>query len=213
MKAPVYHFLAGDPGRGRQTRPPSPRVPYILGHPVDSDPTLVHDTHSDLLRGLVLVYQPGTLRDDVIVSIGDLADICFKKIPASPRASGVRNVLVAVGHLHTAASPTEPPRNQVQHVSISEAARQGTRYRGPRRRPVHPELEEIAVPTLRRRSMLGELQRQAGEFTVHLTFCWTARSLRRRGSNRMAKFRQPSPPLSRSSSRSNSRPSSSPKRK
>ena len=67
-------------------KPGTPQVTRVYSGEFTLDPTLIHDTHSDLLRGLV--WCAGLVKDDnLIVSVGDAAAICFKKIPGiGPRS-------------------------------------------------------------------------------------------------------------------------------
>src|SRR5437773_1930198 len=67
----------------------SPAPPNALGYL--ADPTQVHDTHADLLRGLVWC---ASLVDDegLTALVGDTAEVCFKKLPGiGPRAPKIGN--------------------------------------------------------------------------------------------------------------------------
>lgn len=151
-------------------KPGKPAVSYILGHPVDSDPTIVHDTHSDLLRGLVwcasLVPQ-----DEVIAAIGDAADVCFKKIPGvGPRAPKIGNAcLIALSAVSSTAAVAQLSRlkTKSKHVSIQKQLGKALDTAAQKTGLSAQELEEVAVPTCGL-TAVGELRRQLGEFIAHM---------------------------------------------
>ena len=65
---------------------------------------MIHDTHSDLLRGLVWCTSLAA-GDELIAAVGDAAEICFKKIPGiGPRAPKIGNAcLVALSNVSSMA--------------------------------------------------------------------------------------------------------------
>jgi hypothetical protein len=94
---------------------------WIWGHEFEGHRTEVHDTHCDLLRGLVwcssLVPQEG-----VIAAVGAAADASFKKLPdIGPRAPKIGNACVwALSAIDDPAAVAELQRlmTQANHVSI-----------------------------------------------------------------------------------------------
>ena len=153
-------------------KPGKPAVSYLLGNPVDSDPTIVHETHSDLLRGLVWCASL-VPRDEVITAIGDAADVCFKKIPGvGPRAPKIGNAcLVALSAVSSTAAVAQLSRlkTKSKHVSIQKQLGKALDIAAEKTGLSAQELEEVAVPTCGLTGV-GELRQQLGEFTACMTF-------------------------------------------
>lgn len=151
-------------------KPGAPEKNWILGREVDGDLTTVHDTHSDLLRGLVwctsLVSQ-----DDVIAAVGAAADVCFKKIPGvGPRAPKIGNAcLVALSSISTTAAVAQLSRlkTRAKHASIKKQLDKAFGVASENTGMSAEELEEVAVPTCGL-TAVGELRRSLGDVTAQL---------------------------------------------
>jgi Domain of unknown function (DUF4132) len=134
------------------------------------DPTQIHETHGDLLRGLV--WCGGLVEDDVLSSaIGSAADACFKKLPGiGPRAPKIGNACLwalsqasseaAIGQLSRLKTRAKHASVKTQLAKAFDAAAEQTGLSV-------TDLEEVAVPTCGLTGV-GELRRQIGDFTAHL---------------------------------------------
>jgi hypothetical protein len=123
---------------------------WVWGMLMEGDPTTVHDTHSDLLRGLVwctsLVPQ-----ERLIAAVGAAADVCFKKIPGvGPRAPKIGNACVwALSALddRNAVGQLSRLKTRAKHVSIRKQLDKALDTVAEKQGLTTDELEEIAVPT------------------------------------------------------------------
>jgi hypothetical protein len=163
--APVLGETLGELGK-----PGGARTIYMAGMEFPAEPTTVHDTHSDLLRGLVWCSSL-VPRDEVVSAVGGAADVCFHKIPqVGPRAPKVGNAcLVALAGISSPAAVGQLSRikTRSKHVSIrkqlDKALDNAARNTG-----LSPEeLEEVAVPTAGL-TAVGEHRLALGDFTAVL---------------------------------------------
>jgi hypothetical protein len=134
------------------------------------DPTQIHETHSDLLRGLV--WCGGLLEDEGLPSaIGAAADACFKKLPGiGPRAPKIGNAcLWALAQASSEAAIAQLSRlkTRAKHASIKTQVAKAFGVAAEQTGLSVADLEEVAVPTCGLTGV-GELRRQIGDFTVHL---------------------------------------------
>jgi hypothetical protein len=154
-------------------QPGKPPVTYILGNPIEGDPTVVHDTHSDLLRGLV--WCASLIPQDALISaVGDAADVCFRKIPGvGPRAPKIGNAcLVALSAVSSTVAVAQLSRlkTKTKHVSIQKQLGKAFDTASQKTGMSAQELEEVAVPDCGLTSV-GEMRRPLGEYTalIHIT--------------------------------------------
>lgn len=134
------------------------------------DPTQIHETHSDLLRGLV--WCGGLLEDDALPSaLGAAADACFKKLPGiGPRAPKIGNAcLWALSQVSSEAAIAQLSRlkTRARHASIKAQVAKAFGAAAEQTGLSVADLEEVAVPTCGLTGV-GELRRQIGDFTAHL---------------------------------------------
>jgi hypothetical protein len=142
----------------------------MSGYEFDLDPTMVHDTHSDLLRGLIWCTSLAP-SDELIAAVGDAAEICFKKIPGiGPRAPKIGNAcLVALSSVSSMAAVGQLSRlkTKAKHASIRKQLGKALDIAAAQTGMSTEELEEVAVPTLGF-TEVGSLHQQLGEFTAAL---------------------------------------------
>jgi hypothetical protein len=134
------------------------------------DPTQIHETHSDLLRGLV--WCGGLVDDDGLPSaIGSAADACFKKLPGiGPRAPKIGNAcLWALSQASNKAAIAQLSRlkTRAKHASIKTQVAKAFGAAAEQTGLSVADLEEVAVPTCGLTGV-GELRRQIGDVTAHL---------------------------------------------
>src|SRR4030095_9161994 len=149
---------------GEIGKPGRPAHDHVNALGFTPDPTQIHETHSDLLRGLV--WCGGLLENDALPSaIGTAADACFKKLPGiGPRAPKIGNAcLWALSHSSSEAAieqlsrlkprtSTRAIKTQVDKACGAAAEQTGLSV---------ADLEEIAVPTCGL-TAVGELRRHIG---------------------------------------------------
>jgi hypothetical protein len=151
-------------------KPGAPQVKHIYYQEFPLDPTLIHETHSDLLRGLVwcasLVNE-----DSLTLAIGDAAEVCFKKIPnVGPRAPKIGNAcLYALSALSSQAAVGQLSRlkSRVKHVSIRKQLGKALDTAADKTGMSAEEMEEVAVPTCGL-SEVGSHRVQLGDITAVL---------------------------------------------
>lgn len=134
------------------------------------DPTQIHESHSDLLRGLV--WCAGLVEDAALPSaLGSAADACFKKLPGiGPRAPKIGNAcLWALSHASSEAAIAQLSRlkTRARHASIKTQVAKAFGAAAEQTGMSVADLEEVAVPTCGLTGV-GELRRQISDFTVHL---------------------------------------------
>jgi hypothetical protein len=150
---------------------PAPIPPRrISGMGDQTDPTLIHEEHSDLLRGLV--WCTGLVEDeDLIAAVGAAASACFQKIASiGPRSPKIGNAclfalsqqtnLKAVGELSRL-------KTRVKHASAKKQLGKSLDAAADRAGMSAEELEEVAVPTCGLTG-IGELVKEIGDVTARL---------------------------------------------
>ena len=135
-----------------------------------ADPTQVHETNADLLRGLV--WCTSLLDDErLIVSVGDTAEVCFKKLPGiGPRAPKIGNAcLWALGQRSTTAAVGQLSRLQARakHASIRTQLSKAFDVAAEKTGLSTADLAEVAVPTCGLTGV-GECRKTLGNFTALL---------------------------------------------
>jgi hypothetical protein len=160
---------------------PTPKK-FMSGYQFDLDPTMVHDTHSDLLRGLIWCTSL-VPRNDLIAAVGDAAEICFKKIPGiGPRAPKIGNACLTAlssGSEPAAVAQLSRLKTKTKHTSIRKQLDKALDHAAAHAGMTTEELEETAVPTCGL-TEVGGLHRPFGEFTGllemnehgHLELAW-----------------------------------------
>jgi hypothetical protein len=139
----------------------------MMGCEFDLDPTMVHDTHSDLLRGLIWCTSLAP-SDDLVTAVGDAAETCFKKIPGiGPRAPKIGNAcLTALASVSSPAAVSQLTRlkTKTKHASIQKQVGKALDSAATQAGLTADELEEVAVPT-HGFTEVGVLRRRVGDFT------------------------------------------------
>lgn len=131
-------------------KPGKERTQTIYGHTILLDPTQVHETHSDLLRGLV--WCTSLVDDDSLTSrVGDVAEICFKKIPnVGPRAPKIGNgCLWALANQSstTALAQISRIKSRARHASTRNTLEKALHVASEKTGLSAADLEELGVPT------------------------------------------------------------------
>jgi hypothetical protein len=153
---------------GKPARTPPPRQ---TGLGDQTDPTLIHDAHSDLLRGLI--WSTSLVEDERLVrAVGRAADCCFQKIPwIGQRSPKIGNAcLFALSQQSTQAGVAELSRlkTRVKHASTRKQLGKSLDAVADRAGMSAVELEEISVPTFGL-TAVGEQVGQLGEVTFRLS--------------------------------------------
>jgi Domain of unknown function (DUF4132) len=163
--SPVVMSVLGEIGKpGR----PAHAHHNALGY--TPDPTQIHETHSDLLRGIVWC---GGLVDDAAVSsaIGTAADACFKKLPGiGPRAPKIGNACLwalSQASSETAIAQLSRLKTRAKHASIKTQVDKAFGAAAEQTGLSVADLEELSVPACGLTGV-GELRRQFGDVTAHL---------------------------------------------
>lgn len=149
-------------------KPGTPEKVNMSGFEFVTDPTVVHSTHSDLLRGLV---WSASGNDSLITAVGDTAEVCFKKIPGvGPRAPKIGNAclwtLSAVNNM-AAVAQLSRIKTRAKHASIKKQLGKALGAAAENAGMSTEELEEVAVPTCGL-TAVGELRQPVGGFTALL---------------------------------------------
>jgi hypothetical protein len=151
-------------------QPGTPQIRQSYDRAFTLDPTQIHDTHSDLLRGLI--WCACLAKDDsVAVAVGDAAAACFKKIPnVGPRAPKIGNAclyalsatasLAAVGQLSRL-------KTRAKHASIRKQLAKALDTAADKTGMTAAEMEEVAVPSCGL-SEVGAHRLQLGDITAVL---------------------------------------------
>jgi hypothetical protein len=131
-------------------KPGIERWQTIYGHTFLLDPTQVHDTHSDLLRGLV--WCTSLVNDDRLTAlVGDAAEVCFKKIPGvGPRAPKIGNAcLWALANQSGEAALAQISRikSKAKHASTRSTLEKALNLASEKTGMSAADLEERGVPT------------------------------------------------------------------
>ena len=136
-----------------------------------TEPTLIHDTHADLLRGLVWTVSLVPL-EQLIGAVGDAAEMCFKKIPnVGPRSPKIGNAcLHTLSDMNQLAAVAQISRikTRAKHASIRKQLAKALERAAEKTGMSEADLEEIAVPTCGLQEN-GRYTRQLGDFTAELT--------------------------------------------
>ena len=152
---------------GKPARTPPRRVSGIGDQ---TDPTLIHDVHSDLLRGLV--WCTSLVKDETLIqAVGAAADRCFQKIPwIGPRSPKIGNAcLFALSQSSELKAVAELSRlkTRAKHASVKKQLGKSLDTVAGKVGMSADELEEVAVPTCGLGSV-GEMVKQLGDVTVRL---------------------------------------------
>jgi Domain of unknown function (DUF4132) len=164
---------------GQRGTPPVKQA-YDMELPLD--PTVIHDTHSDLLRSLI--WCASLVKDDSLaVAVGDAAAACFKKIPNfGPRSPKIGNAclysLAAISSL-AAVGQLSRLKTRAKHASIRTQLAKALNTVADKTGMTSAEMEEVAVPTCgltevgTRRLRLGDVTaalEASDRFQPHLTW-------------------------------------------
>lgn len=155
------------PEIGKPGTPPAGPVNALGFNP---DPTQVHETHSDLLRGLV--WCTGLVENDALIgAVGDAADACFKKLAGiGPRAPKIGNAcLWALANLSSTAAVAQLSRlkSRAKHASVKTQLGKALGTAAGKTGMSAEELEEVVVPTCGL-TAVGEQRQQLGDYTACL---------------------------------------------
>jgi Domain of unknown function (DUF4132) len=151
-------------------QPCTPQVKEIYGQKFTLDPTLIHDAHSDLLRGLI--WCAGFVTDDTLTgAVGDAAVACFKKIPnVGPRAPKIGNAcLIALATTSSLAAVGQLSRlkTRARHASVRKQLAKALDTAADNTGMTAAEMEEVAVPSCGL-TEVGVHRLQLGEMTAVL---------------------------------------------
>lgn len=135
-----------------------------------TDVTLIHDDHADLLRGLV--WCTSLVNDErLTAAVGAAADACFHKIAwIGPRAPKIGNACLFALSQRTelkAVAELSRLKTRVKHASAKKQLGKSLDAAADRAGMSSEELEEIAVPTCDLTSV-GTLVRQLGDVAARL---------------------------------------------
>jgi hypothetical protein len=135
-----------------------------------TDVTLIHDVHGDLLRGLV--WCTGLVQDEKLTeTVGAAANSCFQKLPwIGPRSPKIGNACLFALSQHTglkAVAELSRLKTRVKHASTKKQLGKSLDVVAERAGMSAEELEEVAVPTCGLTGV-GELVKQLGDVTVRL---------------------------------------------
>jgi len=156
------------------------RVQSFMGHPYQPDRTLLDDTQTDLLRGLV--WCAGLVDDPAVAptlgaALGRAAEACFRKIENhGPRNAKVGNAcLEALSRLGTPAAVAQLSRlrTRVRHPSSRRQLETVLGKAAERQGLTKGELEEMSVPT-QGLTEVGLRRETLGDFTAELRVDGTA---------------------------------------
>ena len=135
-----------------------------------TDPTQIHETSADLLRGLVwttcLVSS-----DELISAVGNAAEMCFKKIPnIGPRSPKIGNAcLQALAEMNQLAAVAQISRlkTRAKHASIRKQLAKALDRAAEKLGITEADLEEIAVPKFGFEAV-GYYEERLGDYTAQL---------------------------------------------
>jgi hypothetical protein len=155
---------------GEIGKPGKPAHDHVNALGYTPDPTQIHETHSDLLRGLV--WCGGLVEDAALPSaVGSAADACFKKLPGiGPRAPKIGNAcLWALSRASSEGAIAQLSRlkTRAKHASIKTQVAKAFGAAAEQTGLSVADLEEIAVPTCGL-TAVGELRRHIGDFVAQL---------------------------------------------
>ena len=155
---------------GEIGKPGKPTHDHVNALGFTPDATQIHESHADLLRGLV--WCGGLVDHDALPSaLGSAADACFKKLPGiGPRAPKIGNACLwalARASSEGAIAQLSRLKTRARHASIKTQVAKAFGAAAEQTGMSVADLEEVAVPTCGLTGV-GELRRQIGDFTVHL---------------------------------------------
>ncbi len=141
------------------------------GHIVFGEPTLIHDTHADLLRGLV--WSTSLCDDPTLIGIvGDAAEKCFQKIrEVGPRSPKVGNAcLVALSRLASESAIAQLGRLQsrTKHASTRKQIGRAFERAAAKAGISEADLVELSVPKFGMNNP-GPCRETIGQFTAEFT--------------------------------------------
>ena len=152
------------------------RVQTVMGYQYEPDRTLLDDSQTDLLRGLV--WCAGLVDDPALTAaVGKAADACLRKV----ENHGPRNLKVGNACLDTLSRLATPEavaqlsrlRSRVQHPSSRKQLEAVLDKAAERQGLTKAELEEMSVPTLGL-TEAGLRRETLGGFTAELRVTGTA---------------------------------------
>jgi len=151
-------------------KPGTPQTMRVYGQVFTLDATLIHDTHKDLLRGLI--WCASLAQDDsLIVAVGDAAATCFQKIPGvGPRAPSIGNAcLYALSATSSLAAVGQLSRlkTRAKHASIQKQLAKALDVAAGKTGMTAAEMEEVAVPSCGL-TEVGARRLQLGQVTALL---------------------------------------------
>jgi hypothetical protein len=155
---------------GEIGKPGAPQLGLVNALGFAPDPTQIHETHSDLLRGLA--WCAGLAKEDALTTaIGDAAEACFKKLPGiGPRAPKIGNAcLWALSSMSSTAAVAQLSRikTRAKHASIKTQLAKAFDVASEKTGLSPDDLEDIAVPTCGL-TAVGECRQQLGDVTAVL---------------------------------------------
>ena len=158
-------------------KPGTPKTVSTAGYVYQTHPTQIHDTHADLLRGLIWCTSAVNADARLIQAVGDAAAACFKKLPGiGPRAPKIGNAcLHALAHIDDLAAVAQLSRlkTQLKHASARKQLNKALE-RAAENAGISPDdLEEIAVPTCGM-GPVGQYRQTVGQYTA-LLCAWQTR--------------------------------------
>jgi hypothetical protein len=120
----------------------------LYGYPPDL--TLIHDEHSDLLRGLI--WCTSLVNHDALTSaVGDAAEVCFRKVPGiGPRSSKIGNACLQAlaGQSNSQAiSQLSRLKSRAKHSSTRKQLARALDTAAVKTGLSSDELEETSVPS------------------------------------------------------------------
>ncbi len=135
-----------------------------------SDPTEIHTTYADMLRGLV--WSSSLLdHEDLINAVGNAAEKCFQKVPdVGPRSPKIGNAcLIALSSISSlyAVSQLGRLKSRARHVSTRKQIARALERAAINAGMTETDLEEIAVPTFGLQE-IGRFHEVLGEFTAEV---------------------------------------------
>ena len=134
-------------------------------------PTLVHDVHSDMLRGLVWCAVFFEEDEALIQTVGSAAEVCFQKIPQiGPRAPKIGNAcLWALSNTMSIGAVAQLSRllPRVKHASVKRQLAKALDTSAANLGMSRDDLVEVAVPTFGMTDA-GLKQVTMGEFSALL---------------------------------------------
>jgi hypothetical protein len=151
-------------------KPGGPRRINLGGFGFTDEPTLILDTHVDLLRGLVWCTSLAP-DDELLGRVGDAALASFHKVPnIGPRAPKIGNAcLHALASVSTTAAVAQLGRvkARAKHASVRNQLGKALGTAAEKSGLSADELEEVAVPTCGLTGV-GEHQQQLGDVTAQV---------------------------------------------